>query len=102
MQSLSHYRLSTRFSFGKHRGNSLDQVVAEDPFYIIWCLIHHKDFMIDDDALEEIRERHPLFSLTPLAEFARQMKMTNRYFFPPGYRHVWASLAISKALSGTD
>lgn len=102
MNSLSHYQLSTRFRFGKHRGNTLEQVVAEDPFYITWCMIHHKDFVIDDESLEAIRKRHPQFNLTTLAEFARELKMTNRYSFPPYYRHIWASLAIRKALSGKD
>jgi hypothetical protein len=102
MSLLTHYTLSTRFRWGKHRGKTLDQVVAEDPHYIDWCLIHHEEFVIADAALMEVSARYPVFLLSELAEFARGLKLSGRHTFPPFNPHAWVDLVILKALRGED
>lgn len=102
MSLLSHYTLTTRFRWGKHRGKTLGQVVVEDPHYIDWCLIHHEEFVIADDAMTEVCTRHPDFLLSELAEFARQLKLSGSHVFPPFNPHAWVDLVLLKALSAED
>jgi hypothetical protein len=102
MSLLSHYSLITRFSWGKHRRKTLGQVVAEDPHYIDWCLIHHEEFVITDDALADIATVHSGFQLSELADFARRLKISGRHTFKPFNSHAWADLVILKAFQENE
>lgn len=43
---------TTRFPFGKHRGERLLDVLAQDVKYITWCLENVGGFVLDADAQE--------------------------------------------------
>lgn len=49
------------FTFGKHKGKRVSQVIEEDPGYIVW-LDELNNVSVDpqlvDDALDEAIERH--------------------------------------------
>ena len=94
---MKEYNLNTKFKFGKHKSQSIKQVVDLDYTYIEWCLIYHREFFISDEVLNEIKEVNPTFTISEFAEFARQLKRKNEY--PSDFRsnHIWASLVIRKA-----
>ena len=91
------YTLETKFNFGKHKSETLKQVVDLDNNYIEWCLIHHREFLISDEVLSELKEINSTFSISEVAEFARQLKLKNEYQFDFNNNHIWASLIIKKA-----
>jgi hypothetical protein len=99
---MENFEQSSRFSFGKHRGKTLDQIVVDDPHYIAWCMIHLAGFVIADQEMDKIRHLHPGFSLPEPAEFARKMKVAKRYNAKPFNPHAWVDLVILKALCGED
>jgi len=76
---MKEYNINTKFNFGKHKYESLKQVIDLDYSYIEWCLIYHHEFLITDEVLIEIKEINPAFSYSELAEFARQLKMQREY-----------------------
>ena len=91
------YTLNTKFNFGKHKSESLIQVVNLDHTYIEWCLIYHRDFFISEDVMNEIKEVNSAFVISNFAEFARQIKARNEYPVDFNSNHIWASLVIKKA-----
>jgi hypothetical protein len=91
------FTLNTKFNFGKHKSESLKQVIDLDCTYIEWCLIYHRDFFISDDVMNEIKEVNPSFIISELAEFARQLKFNNEYPIEFDNNYIWASLVIKKA-----
>lgn len=94
---MKEYTLNTKFNFGKHKSESLKQVVDLDYAYIEWCLIYHREFFISNDVLNEIKEANPAFTISDFAEFARQLKMKNEYPIYFNNNYTWASLIIRKA-----
>lgn len=48
--------LDDLFTFGKHKGDQLEDVIYDDPDYIAWCCENGVVFF-DDDALELISKR---------------------------------------------
>jgi hypothetical protein len=93
------YTLNTKFDFGKHKSETLKEVVDLDYSYIEWCLIYHREFLISDDVLNEIKQADQTFSVSELAEFARQLKLKNEYPFDFSNNHIWASLIIRNAFA---
>jgi hypothetical protein len=91
------YTLNTKFSFGKHKSETLKHVVDLDFTYIEWCLIYHREFLITDDILKELKETNSEFDISELAEFARQLKKKNEYPIDCNNNQIWASLVIRKA-----
>ncbi len=96
------YTLNSKFNFGKHKSESLKQVVDLDYAYIEWCLIYHREFFISDDVLKEIKEANPTFAISEFADFARQIKMKNEYPIDFNNNHIWASIVIRKAFVNVD
>ena len=94
---MKNYTLNTKFNFGKHKSESLKQVIELDHNYIEWCLIFHSEFFISDKVLNEIKEASHAFTISELAEFARQLKLKNEYPIGLNNNHIWASLVIKKA-----
>lgn len=45
--------LATKFTFGKHKGKSVKQVIAEEPGYIDWCDDNIPGFDLTQDAWDE-------------------------------------------------
>jgi len=94
---MKEYTLNTKFNFGKHKSETLKQVVDLDYNYIEWCLIYHREFIISNEVLNEIKDYNPEFTISELAEFARQLKKENEYPIDFNNNHIWASLVIKKA-----
>ncbi len=69
------YSINDRFSFGKHTGKTILEVIGEDIGYINWCLINLDHFVISDDSIDEIKKFIPVFKLSDLAEQVRCFKM---------------------------
>jgi hypothetical protein len=46
------YDLDTPLRFGKHKGRTVEDVMAEDPYYLFWCLENVESFEVDD-ALQD-------------------------------------------------
>ena len=69
------YNINDRFSFGKHTGKTILEVIGEDIGYINWCLINLDHFIISDDSIDEIKKCVPEFKLSDLAEQVRLQKM---------------------------
>ena len=42
--------LNTVFNFGKHKGNTVESVIVDDPSYINWCLENVDKFSLDEDC----------------------------------------------------
>ena len=69
------YNINDRFTFGKHTGKTILEVIGEDIGYINWCLINLDHFVISDDSIDEIKKCVPEFKLSDLAEQVRLQKM---------------------------
>ena len=69
------YSINDRFSFGKHTGKTILEVIGEEIGYINWCLINLDHFVISDDSIDEIKKCVPDFKLSDLAEQVRLQKM---------------------------
>lgn len=48
--------LQDEFTFGKHRGQQLEDVIEDDPGYIEWC-VGNDIVEFEEDALERIARR---------------------------------------------
>ncbi len=58
------YDLSDKFKFGKHRGQSLCDVIADDPTYIHWCVDTIPDFVFNEALIQQIKELFPQFIIS--------------------------------------
>ncbi len=96
---MKEYTLNTKFNFGKHKSETLKQVVDFDYNYIEWCLIYHREFVISNEALNEIKDSKPEITISELAEFAKELKKKNEYPIDFHNNHIWASLVIKKAFA---
>jgi hypothetical protein len=99
---MKEYTLNTKFNFGKHKSETLKQVVDFDFNYIEWCLIYHKEFLISDEVLNEIKDSNSEITISEIAEFARQLKMKNEYPIDFNNNNIWASIVIRKAFVNVD
>ena len=62
------YVLETIFSFGKHKGKTLAQIVDLDPSYIEWCIINLEHFYIYEEIFLLIKTVKPDFSISDHAK----------------------------------
>ena len=53
------YDLSSRFTFGKYEGRTLEEVFKEDPSYVEKCMLTVEDFTVDERAIQQLFERYP-------------------------------------------
>lgn len=56
--------ITSPFQYGKHKGESLSDVISTDPSYIYWCINNIPSFCLSDTALRQIREIFPMFVVT--------------------------------------
>ncbi len=94
---MKEYTLNTKFNFGKHKSETLKQVVDLDYNYIEWCLIYHREFVISNEVLNKLKEANPEFIISELAEFARQLKINKEYPIDFNNNYTWVNLVIRKA-----
>lgn len=47
------------FKFGKHKGETLGDVLEEDHTYIYWCINEIENFFLSTSVIEEIRNFFP-------------------------------------------
>lgn len=52
------------FEFGKHQGELLCDVIAEDPSYIYFCINNIPNFRITESVLHDIKKLFPSFIIT--------------------------------------
>ena len=83
------YRLSTIFTFGWHKGKTLEQVLKNDFQYIDWCLREIKDFVVDDSQLGFITVRYGRFSYEAFKAQKGKWEQYNRRFFEEGQDDYW-------------
>ncbi len=50
--------LSDRFTFGKHRGDSIREVIEQDAEYIAWCIENVDNFELNNQAYAEFQKHH--------------------------------------------
>ena len=48
------YRLNSLLSFGKHKGETIKTVIANDPTYLDWAIGEIQGFELDGDAEEAL------------------------------------------------
>lgn len=58
--------LDNVFMFGKHRGQLLCDVVADDPTYLYWCANTIPEFSLDPKVINEIRVLFPNFIISEI------------------------------------
>ncbi len=73
------YNLDTLFTFGKHKGKTLKQIVeieniwvlggqehklADETSYINWCIINLENFCISESVYSELQSIKPYFKLS--------------------------------------
>ena len=49
------YHLNTTMSFGKHNGQSIQQIIDQDPQYLNWCIINLDHFMLENELYENLK-----------------------------------------------
>lgn len=47
-------KLTDKFTFGKHKGESLSHVIGSDPTYVEWCIDEIEGFSISDRAHDQL------------------------------------------------
>lgn len=52
------------FSFGKHYGKNLFEVLLTNPTYLYWCINNIDNFSISTKVLQQIKEMFPSFIIT--------------------------------------
>ena len=50
------YNLDTKFTYGKHEGKTVRQIVDIQPSYLDWCAINLDHFYMTEYVIEEIKE----------------------------------------------
>ena len=48
--------LDDEFTFGKHKGETLEEVIDSAPSYVFWCLENIDTFRITEEAREYLGE----------------------------------------------
>ena len=61
---LKQYQNYSILHFGRFKGYSINQIIAQDPTYIVWCINHLDHFYIDEEVINNISEKHPTFVLS--------------------------------------
>ena len=46
------YTLDSEFTFGKFKGHNVGQILIDKPWYVEWCLINIKNFVIDSKSVD--------------------------------------------------
>ncbi len=57
------YKFDTIFTFGKHKGKHINEIVSVDPAYITWCIINLDHFYITRELISTLSANHPNFIL---------------------------------------
>lgn len=50
------YKLTDKISFGRHKGEAIQDIIDDDITYIEWAIDTVDGFELDDDALEFFNE----------------------------------------------
>jgi len=58
------YDPDTKFTFGKFKGKTLNEVWTYNSSYINWCIVNLENFYISEDTILEIRNRGYKISLS--------------------------------------
>lgn len=82
MKCVEFISLESRFTFGRYNGLTLADVMDLNPEYLIWCVSTIEDFLLHDNALEQIRIVYPTFPITPEFESHRQENIDAYYGGP--------------------
>ena len=53
------YSPKTIFTFGRHNGNTLEEVAQVDVRYILWCVKEIKTFLIEKDLFLSYQNKYP-------------------------------------------
>jgi hypothetical protein len=61
---MNFYTLESIFNFGKHKGQTLQDVFNLQPSYINWCSINVDNFVISTEVMEELKDIVPYFSFS--------------------------------------
>lgn len=75
---MKRYERGTVLKFGKHSGESIENVLKTTPSYINWCITNLDHFYIDDEDYEEFSGEFS-FIIDPLTEKILAEK-TRRYY----------------------
>jgi hypothetical protein len=51
----------TKLTFGKHKGHSINQILEQDPNYVIWLLENIPDFYLPLQTVKDITAEYPCF-----------------------------------------
>ncbi len=73
---MNFYNLNTEFTFGKHKGKTLRELLKHHRSYINWCSINVNYFYISKEVLDEAKQINPTFLLTKEALEKLEMKLT--------------------------
>ena len=68
--------ISAIFEFGKYENLSISDVIEIDPSYIKWSMMNVEDFILDDNAIDEIKLLYPDFIISAEFEKKRQEKIS--------------------------
>ncbi len=58
------YELDTPFTFGKYRGQNLENIFVNDPSYVDWCIKKLDHFIVEEDIYDELVELNPNYSFS--------------------------------------
>ena len=54
MKNKNKLGLYDALNFGKHKDESITNIIADDPQYLKWCLENISDFRLDEIAIQEL------------------------------------------------
>lgn len=53
--------LTDKFTFGKYKSYTLEDVLVKDPSYVKWCLASDTEFYLDRKLIKDITSFFPMF-----------------------------------------
>jgi hypothetical protein len=80
------YQLDTKFTFGKHEGKTVKEVLEIEDSYLTWCALYLDHFYISNEVIEEIKAIKPDFRISEEASASLTEKFEN-WMFEQEYHH---------------
>lgn len=69
------YALNTKLYFGKYRGLTIEQIFRENPSYLEWLIINHKEFFLTNECLNFLDTLQSNYNFSNIAIATNALKI---------------------------
>lgn len=61
------YTLNSRLYFGKYQGLTVEQIFRENPGYLEWLIVNHKQFFLTSECIDFVAKLQPAYHFSDMA-----------------------------------